>query len=262
MTVRRTAAFHEPPPCSDVVNGGGAAPAGGHRHARGARRWRKRKGRCSPTQHAEADKEQATTSKDCGTCSCVGCHPARAASNETVPAASSAFPSPPCPAPDEPQSKDCSDLRMNPICESRVLWQFLVLAGKPCLDWKSLDLCSSAIRVLCACHYDIPEVCSVLAHASMYFSEVHAQCRDRMGFSEAGNIIVLAVYLAHVHVLDETFALSDWHRHLCRDYCDMKTLNKAVMRVMRMRGYILRVPDVELQQRYSELFCAAVGHRP
>lgn len=160
------------------------------------------------------------------------------------------------------EATECNLVHANSVCESRVLSQFLELAGRPLLDWKSLELSSRILRFLFVHGIDTQDACSVLAHASVYFSDVHAQCSTRMGFAEAGNIMALAVYLAHTYVVDETFALSDWHKHFCMGYCDLQMLNRAILRLLKMRGYILRLPDAQLTPRYGALLHAACGHDP
>lgn len=146
--------------------------------------------------------------------------------------------------------------------EAEFLLRYLELSGMPALDHDSWNLCLRTVRLLCSCEYSLEEVCSVLAHASSYFRDIHITCGNRMSPNEAGNIMVALVFIAHSYVLDEACPLSVWHRHLCRRYCTLKVLDAAVLRLMKMRGYILRLDDKELQQRFDVLHFAATGGHP
>merc|ERR1712232_1467191 len=96
-------------------------------------------------------------------------------------------------------------------------------------------------------------MCSVLAHASSYFLDTYAKCGDGMDASEVGNVLALLIFLAHSYVLDETCRLKTWHKYLFTKYCSLDMLSAAVMRLMEIRNYLLRLEDEDLEQRYTTL---------
>lgn len=117
----------------------------------------------------------------------------------------------------------------------------------------SVRLLLGAIWVMHLCHYDVQDICSVLAHASVYFSDVYAICGTNMSQIEKSHVMASLIYLAHTYVLDDTCPLRFWHKHLFRSYCEIATLDKAVMQMMAFRNYILRVDDEILSKRFASL---------
>lgn len=147
------------------------------------------------------------------------------------------------------------------VCDANILVSFAGLSGGPAFDVLSWRRSLHTIQFLRLCGYSTEEVCSVLAHASVYMLDVLAKCGNRMTPAESSSIMVALVYIAHCYVLDETCPLSYWHRHLCRDYCQLKHFDAAVLRLMALRRYILRVDGANLQQRYA-LLCASATAVP
>lgn len=119
-------------------------------------------------------------------------------------------------------------------------------------DPRTLKLLLRAVLFMRSCNYCMQDVCVVLAHASIYFNDVTVKC-GKMVPGEAGNIVVLLMYMAHAYVQDENCPLKYWHEYLFGQYCSLKTLDKALMCMMKLRGYILRVDDEEMQRRLSLL---------
>jgi len=138
-----------------------------------------------------------------------------------------------------------------------LLAAFLDLAEVPDLDSNSAKLLLRMLRLLHRCSYSAVDICSILAHASVYFIEVFALCGNYMDATEVGNVLVTMVFLAHSYIQDETCPLPVWHQYLFRGYCPLKKLSEAIMRVMAIRKYILRVEDKDLSTRYEKL-CAVM----
>ena len=97
----------------------------------------------------------------------------------------------------------------------------------------------------------------MLAHASSYTQDFMERVRGDVNPLEFSIILVAFAYVAHCYVLDETCPLSYWHRFLCREICPLKSFDAAVLRLMAMRHYILRVNNTDLQHRYNQFFQAA-----
>jgi len=138
-----------------------------------------------------------------------------------------------------------------------LLVAFLDLANVPDLDGNSVKLLLRTLRLLHRCSYSAVDICSILAHASSYFIDVFGLCGNYMDATEVGNVLVTMVFLAHSYIQDETCPLHVWHQYLFRGYCPLKKLSEAIMRVMAIRKYVLRVEEKDLNTRYETL-CAAM----
>jgi len=118
---------------------------------------------------------------------------------------------------------------------------------------ETLKLMLRAVMLMRSCGYHMNDVCLTLAYASMYFNDATTKLKS-VGQGEVGYMMVLLMYMAHSYVLDESCPLKHWHKYLCRDYCDIKTLDSAVFELMKMRGFLLRVDDKESQWRVTRLY--------
>lgn len=140
---------------------------------------------------------------------------------------------------------------------------FLDLAQVQDISCESTKLLFRTVKMLRACDFSTEDICSILAHASAYFVEVYKSCGDGMDANEVGNVLALLIFLAHSYVLDETCRLKVWHKYLFSKYCSLEMLSSAVMRLMEVLGYLLRVADEDLKQRYTSLLRAsAPRHLP
>jgi len=138
-----------------------------------------------------------------------------------------------------------------------LLGAFLELAGVKDIDSKSMALLLKMLRLLHQCSYSAVDICSTLAHASAYFIDVFTVCGGYMDAAEVGNVIATASFLAHCYTQDETCPLHIWHKHLFRGYCKLKKLSEAVVRIMAIRKYMLRLDEDDLDRRYQTL-CGAI----
>lgn len=143
--------------------------------------------------------------------------------------------------------------------EANLLRCFWDLSGSPPLDWQGRLQCLRMIQFLRACSYPAEDVAALLAHASAYFMDLNRRLHGRLNGAEASNIMVAFGYIAHSYVLDETCSLANWHRFLCGQYCELKTFDAAVIRLMKLRGYVLRLSVAELERRYAALHYAATA---
>jgi hypothetical protein len=78
-----------------------------------------------------------------------------------------------------------------------------------------------------------------------------------MDANEVGNVMALLMFLAHSYVQDETCRLKTWHKYLFSKYCSLAMLSSAVMRLLEIRGYLLRLEDEDLNHRYTSLLRAS-----
>lgn len=148
------------------------------------------------------------------------------------------------------------------ISDGALLACFVALCGRPALDRVAWAQCRAIIEFLCQCECSAEEVCAVLAHASKYFSDIYSTRGAHMGATEASSIMVVHAYMAHRFVLDKAFPLAVWHRLFLGGYCDLATLDFAVVRLMQLRKYKLGVDDNELRYRHGVLLRAATVSDP
>ncbi|CAK0848312.1 unnamed protein product [Prorocentrum cordatum] len=96
----------------------------------------------------------------------------------------------------------------------------------------------------------------MLAHASIYFPDTCSATEHRITSNEMGNVLASVIFLAHCWVEDETCPLRIWHQHLFAQYCSLGTLSSAVLRLMELRGYILRLSSEVVERRTHALLAA------
>lgn len=108
------------------------------------------------------------------------------------------------------------------------------------------------LRFLHMCDYRLEDICAILAHASAYFMDVYSQCAG-MQATEVGHILATLIFIAHCYVQDETCPLNIWQKHLFKKYCSLKVLNMAVIRLLEIRRYRLRLPQDDLWKRLEAL---------
>lgn len=134
-----------------------------------------------------------------------------------------------------------------------LLARFLELTELPDIHGDSVKLLFRTLKFLRLCDYTVEDICSILSHASAYFLDAWGLCGSQMDASEVGNVLSTLTYVAHCYVQDETCPLHIWHQHLFRKYCPLKTLNAAVIRLMQIRRYVLRLTSEDLNYRFGRL---------
>lgn len=114
-------------------------------------------------------------------------------------------------------------------------------------------LLKRALWLLRACSYPVNDICAILAHASVYYRDTIVASGRQMEPLDMAHVLVALIYLAHCHIEDNTCPLNVWHRHLCKDYCSLNMFNSAVLKLMSMRKWVLRVDQTELALRMQLL---------
>lgn len=150
--------------------------------------------------------------------------------------------------------------RIRPVCghahcadDIYLLSAYLELAQLPDIDSDSAKLVLKALALLRSCNYSFEDICSILAHASSYFEDTHACCGSRMDANEIANVLVMVMFVANSYVQDVNCPLHVWHRHLFQKYCSLHTLNAAIISLLKVRGFVLRVKSQDLSRRYAIL---------
>lgn len=121
----------------------------------------------------------------------------------------------------------------------------------------SVRLILKCLRLLRACHYASDDIEVIIAHALCYVEDVKIVSQREgvadMPIVEASYVFCVLVFLAHSHTQDQNRPLKIWHKHLFRNYCELKVLNCAVMGLMEKLRYNLRVRPRRLQLKLSSL---------
>jgi len=125
------------------------------------------------------------------------------------------------------------------------------------IDGKTLKLLLRVLKFLHRCDYSAVDICSILAHASIYFEEFYEVYGTQMEADEVGNILATHIFMAHCYVQDETCPIHLWHKHIFRNYCALNKLNAAVMKLLQIRGHLLRLDGEALDKRFNALLQAA-----
>lgn len=129
--------------------------------------------------------------------------------------------------------------------------QWMHCAGFRQRDLVAEDLVVRTFTFLRNSGYSMEDICSVAAHGSVYFEDIFESRGAFMGPGEAAHTMVVCMFLAHSFVLDNSRSSRRWHRSLTAKYCSIHIFEEAIMHLMRIRNYRLRLLDPELRSRFS-----------
>lgn len=114
-------------------------------------------------------------------------------------------------------------------------------------------------RLLHACLFGVEDLELMAAHACVYFdvlvNQLRAACQQVYA-AELIYIYCILLFIAHSYVEDRNCPLRYWHRCAFKNYCELKTLNAAIMETMRKLDYKLRVSPEELELQVAQLRAA------
>lgn len=151
---------------------------------------------------------------------------------------------------DESILQECQE--GNEAWEARVKVQFADLLGLPQDDSGGRELVSRMVRMLLLCGYDAADLNPVFVHALALFDRV-LPCLPLHGALmaplERTAIALLTCYLAHAYILDETCPLKYWQSRIYQDYCSLRDLNLAVMKIMRLLECMLHASPEALDAK-------------
>jgi len=115
------------------------------------------------------------------------------------------------------------------------------------------------VRMLQLCDYTIEDVLAILSLAAVQLAKVFEACPGRMDDTERASITVLQCYNAHCFVLDEACPLKYWRKHVYGDnYCSLKVLNAASMKLFKILKYNLCVPEEDRLAKEAVLRAAYI----
>jgi hypothetical protein len=111
--------------------------------------------------------------------------------------------------------------------------------------------------MLRACNYDLETLNTVFACALALFEKVLQalpERGERMTAVERTAIAILACFLGHTMFYDETCPLRYWQARIYSDYCSVKDLNLAVMKIMRLLKYRVTPDPAAVEVMRHRLF--------
>ena len=107
------------------------------------------------------------------------------------------------------------------------------------------------VRMLRTCKYDQTDIAAVLAmtalHHNLFVSTLsHSRTAANVSTTERTFILLAQTYIAHCVVLDECCSINNWHRYLFSTYCDLRSLNHAIARILKRMNWQLEVDLAQL----------------
>jgi hypothetical protein len=116
------------------------------------------------------------------------------------------------------------------------------LIGLKPKDSTANTLVQRTVRMLRLCNYDLETLNTVFAYTLALFEKVLQALPQRgelMTPVERTAIAILTCFLGHTMFYDETCPLRYWQARIYSDYCSLRDLNLAVMKIMRLLQYKL-----------------------
>jgi hypothetical protein len=116
-------------------------------------------------------------------------------------------------------------------------------------------------KLLHRCGYHTHDIVTLGSYAVVYAVDVLAQHLGTMDWQEAANMVGLQFFLAHTYLMDEHCPMKVWHKHIFAQYCDMGVLSRAIIQLMKNRGWLLRLSPDGVQRIQAELLAAVHNYR-
>lgn len=203
-------------------------------------------GRCQESVSSSVSPSAASTFTTSSSCDALS---QPSSSRSSSPKEARAQPLPPAPSACETPDALAMTAPLGPEGIDFLAERFLELARvRSNAQPNARRLARKVVHMLQSCGFPSEDISIVLAHASVYFEDISERSAN-MDSVEVGNILTLLVFLAHSYAQDEHCPLHLWHKHLFTGYCDLGTLNKALVCLMKLRAYKLRVDAAEVQSR-------------
>jgi hypothetical protein len=118
----------------------------------------------------------------------------------------------------------------------------------------ALRLLLKVVKILRHCKYDSTDIASVFAVAALHHKFFLTRHLVEMSWTERIFILLAQIYIAHCVVLDEYCCVSNWHKYLFASYCDLKSLNSAVARILKKLDWSLHVSTDEVAELVNTSF--------
>jgi hypothetical protein len=102
------------------------------------------------------------------------------------------------------------------------------------------------IRMLRLCDYESDMIVLILAVALVHLDTILTVTDHRMEDAERVSIAVLQCFNAHCYVMDEACPMKYWQSNIYASYCNVKVLNSAAYKLMKILKYKLSVTEEEV----------------
>jgi hypothetical protein len=109
------------------------------------------------------------------------------------------------------------------------------------------------IRMLRLCDYDSSLILYVLSTALVHLAKVFRVTDKRMEDNERVSIAVLQCYNAHCYLVDEACPMKYWQQSIYADYCDVRVLNMAALKLLKILKFNLSVRDEDVNVELEAL---------
>jgi len=115
--------------------------------------------------------------------------------------------------------------------EADVCHRFSSAIGIPAGD-DGREMVRRMLRMLLLCGYPPEDLDPVLALSLAQLDRVLGSCSDQMPSVEKAAVACLQTYCAHAYLMDEYCPLKYWQSRIFPEYCSLRELNLALMKVM------------------------------
>merc|ERR1719487_586379 len=109
------------------------------------------------------------------------------------------------------------------------------------------------IRMLRLCDYDTSLILYVLSTALVHLAKVFRVTDKRMEDNERVSIAVLQCYNAHCYLVDEACPMKYWQQSIYAEYCDVRVLNLASLKLLKILKFNLSVSDEDVNVEMDAL---------
>lgn len=109
------------------------------------------------------------------------------------------------------------------------------------------------IRMLRLCDYESEMIILILAVALVHLDRIFRVTDHRMEDAERVSIAVLQCFNAHCYVMDEACPMKYWQSNIYASYCNVKVLNSAAFKLMKILKYKLSVTEEEVTEKRTIL---------
>lgn len=109
------------------------------------------------------------------------------------------------------------------------------------------------IRMLRLCDYDTSLILQVLATALVHLGKVFRVTDKRMEDNERVSIAVLQCYNSHCYLVDEACPMKYWQQSIYADYCDVRVLNLASLKLLKILKFNLSITEEDVNLELEPL---------
>ena len=101
------------------------------------------------------------------------------------------------------------------------------------------------IRLLVSYGFDAEDIEQLMA-LSLARLQLLNSLMNKMRHEERGMCVIVQMYLTHCFLYDEHIPLREWHAQFFEEYCDLATLEDAVVKLWRQNDYRILVAEPQL----------------